>query len=71
MSNNCKLCGFSAVDVDDLSSHLKTVHINKSLEEGKSDFTPKKMKKKKVKCICFCKNAHMKYYTTSLMGFTG
>ena len=60
MSNNCKLCGFSAVDVDDLSSHLKTVHINNSSEEGKPDSAPKKMKKKKVKCIFFCKNADKK-----------
>ena len=49
MLYNCQLCDFSTVEVDDLSSHLKTVHINKSSEEEKTVSAPKKTKKKKVK----------------------
>ena len=51
MAHDSQLCDFSTEERQELASHLKTNHVNKKSEEGKTEPVKKKMKKnKKVQC---------------------
>ena len=51
MAYDCQLCAFSTEERQKLASHLKSNHVSKKSEEGKTEPAKKKMKKKKkVQC---------------------